>query len=72
MTMPLKTRPFDEAAYLTDAEMIVGFLREVIESGDTAAFPHAFDVAARAAKAIKNKPTLAKPSDEENPRTTTG
>jgi hypothetical protein len=48
MTMPLETKPFDEADYLTSPEKISGFLSEADATNDPAVIRHAIDVAARA------------------------
>ncbi len=46
--MPLKTRPFDEADYLTTPERISGYLSEADATNDPAVIRHALDVAGRA------------------------
>lgn len=46
--MSLKTRPYDSANYLTDAESIAAYLEEVLDAGDPALISHAIDTVKRA------------------------
>jgi len=46
--MPLKTKPFDAADYLTSPAMAAGYLNEAIATGDPAVFQHALGALARA------------------------
>jgi len=46
--MPLKTKRFDAAKYLTDAESQAELLQDAFESGDAAYIRHALNIVARA------------------------
>jgi probable addiction module antidote protein len=48
VTMPLQTKPFDAADYVTSPEIIIRYLNEVIARGDAAAVQHTLGAVARA------------------------
>ena len=56
--MPLKPRPFDDAAPLTSPELIDGYLDEAIATGDPAVIRLALSVVARARRrlAVRRRP----------------
>lgn len=47
MIEKLKTRPYDSANYLDDAESIAYYLEDIIESGDPALITHGLGTVAR-------------------------
>lgn len=74
--MTIETFPFDIAEHLKTDEDIRGFLQEVADTGDTADFIHALNIAARARgmtevarKAGVSRASLYKSlSEDGNPR----
>jgi probable addiction module antidote protein len=48
MVSPLKIKPFDAAEFLDTDEAIAAFLSDALESGDSAVFQEALQIAARA------------------------
>jgi DNA-binding phage protein len=55
LTVPIETKPFDEADYLTSEKLIEGYLDEAIATGDTDVIRLALNVVARARKRLRRR-----------------
>ena len=55
LTMPVETKPFDEADYLTSEKLIEGYLDRAIATGDSDVIRLALHVVARARNRLRRR-----------------